>query len=106
MGKILLHLFSQLEGLLKYARNLAQKESGVNDNEISRLVFECYSNVRLIDISELVALDETGKRIKLDEFCNSLQNQIYNLSMKLNSKYFSHSTYQPQGNKGGFQFEV
>jgi uncharacterized circularly permuted ATP-grasp superfamily protein/uncharacterized alpha-E superfamily protein len=99
-------LFSQLEGLLKYARNLAQKEVGVNDNEISRLVFECYSTVRLIDIPELVATDENGSRIKLDEFCNSLQNQIYNLSMKLNSKYFSHSTYQPQGNKEGFQFEV
>jgi len=99
-------LFSQLEGLLKYARNLAQKEAGVNDNEISRLVFECYSNVRLADIQEMVMPDKNGKRIKLDEFCNNLQNQIFNLSMKLNSKYFSHSTYQPQGNKEWFQFEV
>lgn len=99
-------LFSQLEGLLKYARNLAQKESGLNDNEISRLVFESYSEVRLSDIQKLVEVDENGERKRLDDFCIKLQNQISNLSIKLNAKYFSHSTYQPQGSKEGFQFEV
>jgi len=99
-------LFSQLEGLLKYARNLAQKESGVNDNEISRLVFETYSEVRLADVQKLVECDETGRRVALDDFCVTLQNQISNLSLKLNAKYFSHSTYQPQGSKEWFQFEV
>jgi uncharacterized alpha-E superfamily protein len=100
-------LFSQLEGLLKYSRNLAQKETGTNDNEISRLVFECYSQVRLMNIEALIVADEeTGHRKAFDEFCTTLQKQILNLAAKLSATYFSHSTYQQQGNKDGFQFEV
>lgn len=100
-------LFSQLEGLLKYSRSLAQKETGTNDNEISRLVFECYSQVRLMNIETLIVTDEeTGHRKAFDEFCTTLQKQILNLAAKLSATYFSHSTYQQQGNKDGFQFEV
>ncbi len=100
-------LFSQLEGLLKHARNLAQKESGFNDNEISRLVFECYSDVRLADVQQLVQVNpDTRKRPAMELFCSSLQEKMWNISIKLNSKYFSHSTYQPQGSTERFPFEV
>lgn len=99
-------ILSQLEGLLKYARSLAQKEGGTNDNEISRLVFEAYSKVRLMNINLLAKADEGGDRKDLDDFCDTLQKQILVISTKLSSTYFSHTTYQPQGNKDGFQFEV
>ncbi len=100
-------ILSQLEGLLKYARSLAQKEGGTNDNEISRLVFECYSQVRLMNIESLIEADaETKYRKSFDDFCATLQKQMWNLSSKLSANYFSHSTYQQQGSKDGFQFEV
>jgi uncharacterized alpha-E superfamily protein len=100
-------ILSQLEGLLKYSRSLAQKEGGTNDNEISRLVFECYSQVRLMNIEALIEVDEETKhRNAFDEFCSSLQKQIWTLSARLSASYFSHSTYQQQGSKDGFQFEV
>ena len=100
-------ILSQLEGLLKYARTLAQKDGGTNDNEISRLVFECYSKVRLMNIVDLVKADEkTGYREELDDFCGFLQDQISVISTKLSSNFFSHTTYQPQSSKDGFQFEV
>jgi uncharacterized circularly permuted ATP-grasp superfamily protein/uncharacterized alpha-E superfamily protein len=100
-------IFSQLEGLLKYSRSLAQKEGGTNDNEISRLVFECYSQVRLMNIEALIEVDEeTGHRKAFHEFCTTMQKQVLNLSAKLSANYFSHSTYQQQGSKDGFQFEV
>jgi uncharacterized alpha-E superfamily protein len=100
-------ILSQLEGLLKYARLLAQKDDNTNDNEISRLVFECYSQVRLMNVDKLIAVDaESGYRKTLDEFCEQLQKQISTLAARLSATYFSHSTYQPQGSKEGFQFEV
>ncbi len=100
-------ILSQLEGLLKYSRSLAQKEGGSNDNEVSRLVFECYSQVRLMDMDVLIEVDEQTKhRKRLDDFCETLQKQIYVLSTRLSANYFSHSTYQQQGSKDGFQFEV
>jgi len=100
-------ILSQLEGLLKYARMLAQKDGGTNDNEISRLVFECYSAVRLMDINTLTTTEEdTNYRKTLDDFCDKLQQQIAVISTRLNAIYFSHSTYQQQGSKEGFQFEV
>jgi hypothetical protein len=86
---------------------LAQKDNGTNDNEISRLVFECYSQVRLMNIDALIEVEkETNHRKAFDEFCTTLQKQILNLSAKLSANYFSHSTYQQQGSKDGFQFEV
>ncbi len=100
-------IFSQLEGLLKYSRSLAQKDNGTNDNEISRLVFECYSQVRLMNIDTLIVVEgKTKHRKGFDEFCEQLQKQILFLSAKLSANYFSHSTYQQQGSKNGFQFEV
>jgi uncharacterized alpha-E superfamily protein len=100
-------ILSQLEGLLKYSRSLAQKEGGSNDSEVSRLVFECYSQVRLMNLDALIEVDEKTKyRKNLDDFCDTLQKQIYVLSTKLSAAYFSHSTYQQQGSKDGFQFEV
>lgn len=100
-------IFSQLEGLLKYSKNLAQKDGRLGDNEISLLVFECYSQVRLMNIPLLLEADpETGHRKSFDEFCTTLQKQIWSLSAKLSAHYFSHSSYQQQGGKEGFQFEV
>ena len=100
-------ILSQLEGLLKYSRSLAQNEDGSNDNEVSRLVFGCYSQVRLMDMEKLTKVDEgTKHRKELDDFCDTLQKQIYFLSTRLSANYFSHSSYQQQGSKDGFQFEV
>ena len=60
-----------------------------------------------MNITTLLKADpETGHRKAFDEFCGSLQKQILNLSSKLSAQYFSHSTYQQQGGKEGFQFEV
>jgi uncharacterized alpha-E superfamily protein len=100
-------VLSQLEGLLKYARSLAQKDKGTDDNEISRLVFECYSSVRLLNITDLIEIDkDTNYRKALDEFCDKLQKQMAQIYTKLSATYFSHSTYQQQESKEGFQFEV
>ncbi len=100
-------ILSQLEGLLKYSQILAQKEGGSNDNEISRIVFECYSQVRLMNVDKLIEVDpETKHRKTLDEFCENLQKQISFLYGRLSANYFSHTTYQQQGSKDGFQFEV
>jgi uncharacterized alpha-E superfamily protein len=100
-------ILSQLEGLLKYSRALAQKDNGLNDSQISRLVFESYSLVRLMNIDKMIELDKDTKHRKhLDDFCEVLQKQISVLSTKLGAHYFSHSMYQQQGSKDGFQFEV
>ncbi len=100
-------VYSQLERMVDYSRSLAQKDNGTNDNEISRLVFECYSQVRLMNIDALIETDkETNHRKAFDDFCGGLQKQILNVSAKLSANYFSHSTYQQQGSKDGFQFEV
>ena len=100
-------ILSQLEGLLKYSQNLAQKEGGANDNEISRLVFECYSQVRLMNIDKLIEVDpQTRHRKTLEEFCENLQQQISYFYTRLSANYFNHTTYQQQSSKDGFQFEV
>jgi uncharacterized circularly permuted ATP-grasp superfamily protein/uncharacterized alpha-E superfamily protein len=100
-------IISQLEGLLKYARTLAQKNGGTNDDDLSLLVFECYSAVRLMNISTLRETEgDSTYRKNLDEFCETLQKQMAVISTKLSAAYFSHSTYQTQGSNKGFQFEV
>jgi uncharacterized alpha-E superfamily protein len=100
-------IISQLEGLLKYSKALAQRGGTQADNEISLLVFECYSQVRLMNIDQLMEADpETHHRKAFGEFCGSLQSKILLLSSKLSANYFSHTTYQAQGDKDGFQFEV
>jgi len=50
--------------------------------------------------------EKTKHRKRLDDFCDLLQKQIYVISTRLTANYFSHSTYQQQGSKDGFQFEV
>ncbi|HPW63858.1 MAG TPA: nuclear transport factor 2 family protein [Cyclobacteriaceae bacterium] len=49
---------------------------------------------------------DTNHRKNLDEFCEMLQKNMAIISTKLSAAYFSHSTYQTQGSKDGFQFEV
>jgi len=100
-------IVSQLESLLSYTRTLAQKNGDSSENEISLLVFECYSQVRLMNIEKLKETEgDTNHRKNLDEFCEMLQKQTGVIAMKLSAAYFSHSTYQTQGSKEGFQFEV
>jgi uncharacterized circularly permuted ATP-grasp superfamily protein/uncharacterized alpha-E superfamily protein len=100
-------LASQFEGLLEYTRSLPQKELTENDSEISRIVFECYSMVKLISVEKLIEISKkTGHRATLDKFCEDLLEKMSLLSSKLSSHYFSHSMYQQQGSPEGFQFEV
>ncbi len=100
-------ILSQMEQLVKYLDELPQKDKGVHDSEVSRLAFECYSKVRLVSIESLMKLEkETGLRPDLDAFCDELSNKIFTLSSKLSAYYFSHSTYQYQGTKDIFQFQV
>ncbi len=100
-------IVSQLEGILTHTRTLAQRNGDSTENEISLVVFECYSQVRLMNIEKLKETNaDTNHRKNLDEFCETLQKQMGIISMKLSATYFSHSTYQTQGSKEGFQFEV
>jgi len=100
-------IVSQLEGILTHTRTLAQRNGDSSENEISLVVFECYSQVRLMNIEKLKETNaDTNHRKNLDEFCETLQKQMGVISMKLSATYFSHSTYQTQGSKEGFQFEV
>jgi len=99
-------ILSQLEGLLKYTRSLTLRD-GAAENELSLIVFECYSLVRLMNVDTLVKADEeTNHRKAFEEFCERLQTQLLLLSTKLSANYFSHSVYQQQGSKEGFKFEV
>jgi uncharacterized circularly permuted ATP-grasp superfamily protein/uncharacterized alpha-E superfamily protein len=100
-------ILSQLEQLLKFIDQLPQKEKNDHDSEISNLVFECYSIVRLIGIEDLIKVDpELDFRPKLDRLCEELNAKISKLSVALTANYFSHSTYQYQGTKEGFKIEV
>jgi len=100
-------ILSQLEQLLKFIDQLPQKQNGDHDSEISNLVFECYSMVRLISIDDLMKMDEELEfRPALDRLCEALSAKISKLSMALTANYFSHSTYQNQGTREGFKIEV
>jgi uncharacterized alpha-E superfamily protein len=100
-------ILSQLEQLLKFVEQLPQKEKGAHDSEISNIVFECYSLVRLINVEALMAVDkELEFRLELDRVCEVLSSKISLLSTKLTAWYFSHSTYQYQGTKDNFKLEV
>jgi uncharacterized circularly permuted ATP-grasp superfamily protein/uncharacterized alpha-E superfamily protein len=100
-------ILSQLEQLLKFIDQLPQRAKGAHDSDISNLAFECYSQARLIRIEELLKVDaELGVRANLDGICEQLSSKISKLSIALTATYFSHSTYQSQGNKDGFKFEV
>ncbi|HEY5916172.1 MAG TPA: circularly permuted type 2 ATP-grasp protein [Chryseolinea sp.] len=100
-------ILSQLEMLMKFIDQLPQRAKGPYDSDISNLVFECYSQARLITIDDLMKVDpELNVRANLDGVCEQLSSKISKLSVALTATYFSHSTYQTQGNKDGFKFEV
>lgn len=100
-------ILAQLEQLLKFIDQLPQKEKGAHDSEISNLVFECYSLVRLINIDDLMKVDpDLDFRSELDRTCEQLSTKISKLSVALTANYFSHSTYQYQGTKDNFKLEV
>lgn len=97
---------SQLEQLVKYLERLPQN-TGTTDSTLVNLAFECYSKVRLVSIETLMKVEqETGIRVALDTLSNELTAKIGALAVKLSATYFSHSTYQQQGSKDNFQFEV
>lgn len=99
---------AQLEQLVDYMQRLPRtEEEKTYESEIANLAFQSYSRVRLADINELMKVDkDSGIRTRLDELCETLTDQISKLSMKLSAHYFSHSSYQHQGTKDNFQFEV
>ncbi len=100
-------ILAQLEQLQKYVEQLPQNDNKVRNNEIANLTFECYSMARLITIDKLMTIDpESNFRKDLDLFCEELSGKISTLSAKLSANYFSHSTYQYQGEKNGFDLEV
>jgi uncharacterized circularly permuted ATP-grasp superfamily protein/uncharacterized alpha-E superfamily protein len=100
-------ILSQLEQLMKFIDQLPQRTKGAYDSDISNLIFECYSQARLITIEDLLKVDsELDVRANLDSVCEQLSSKISKLSVALTATYFSHSTYQSQGNKDGFKFEV
>jgi uncharacterized alpha-E superfamily protein len=100
-------VLSQLEQLVDYMQRLPHNSEAAYESEISNLAFESYSKVRLASLTHLTQMDEkTGFRKNLDEFCSDLSEQVGNLSIKLSAHYFSHSTYQAQGSRDDFQFEV
>ncbi len=100
-------LLHQLEELVELSKKLPRKEDHQVDSEIADLIFESYSLVRLTPIDRLLETEEnTMYRINLDHFCEKLNGLIFSVSSKLNAAYFSHTIYQYQGSKGGFQFEV
>jgi uncharacterized circularly permuted ATP-grasp superfamily protein/uncharacterized alpha-E superfamily protein len=100
-------ILSQLEMLLKFIEQLPQNENAVHDGEIANIAFECYSQVRLVNIEKLVEADpDLDFRIELDKLCEQLSSKIATLSMKLTANYFSHSMYQSQGTKDNFKLEI
>ncbi|MBK5278569.1 MAG: circularly permuted type 2 ATP-grasp protein [Bacteroidia bacterium] len=100
-------IMAQLEQLQNYIEQLPKNDNPVITNEISNISFECYSMARLITVKKLMTLEpESNFRKELDLFCEELSTKIAALSGKLTANYFSHSTYQYQGEKIGFDLEV
>ncbi|HVD99879.1 MAG TPA: circularly permuted type 2 ATP-grasp protein [Cytophagaceae bacterium] len=97
-------LLYQLEELSELAEKLPNTET--QNTELNRQLFEAYSLVRLASIDQLLEVEKDNYRKHLDEFCEKLSTLMYSIASKLNDVYFSHTTYQYQGSKGGFQFEV
>ena len=100
-------ILAQLEQLQKYIEQLPKNDNITSYTEITNLSFECYSLARLITIDKLMTLEtESNFRKELDLFCEELSSKLSTLSSKLTANYFSHSTYQYQGEKSGFDLEV
>lgn len=98
-------LLSQFEQLVKYLEQLP-KRKGEAHSELANIAFDCYGRVRLIKVDSLLKVDkETGIRKELDTLCETLSDQVAEISVKLSAIYFSHSVYQSQG-RDSFQLEV
>ncbi len=99
-------LLHQLEELVTLSEQLPKKETKT-DSELAKQIFEAYSLVRLASLDTLLETEEgTDYRENLDVFCEKLSSLMFAIAFKLNAVYFSHTMYQTQGSKGGFQFEV
>ncbi len=100
-------LLSQLSQLRKYTDRLPQKEKASGGDEITGIVFECYSLTRLMNVIELMKTDdESGFRKTLDGFCEQVITKMTLLSSRLTSQYFSHSQYRVQGAASSISLEV
>ena len=89
------------------AEQLPKKESSSPDTDLNDRIFEAYSLVRLASLQKLEETEPgTHYREHLDLLCERLIGLMFSISAKLNAAYFSHTTYQYHGSKGGFQFEV
>jgi uncharacterized circularly permuted ATP-grasp superfamily protein/uncharacterized alpha-E superfamily protein len=100
-------LIYQLEELMKLSKQLTARNEDKQDSELVKLIFEAYSLARLASIDKMMETDEENSyREELDTFCEKLNTLILAIAAKLTATYFSHSIYQYQGSKSGFQFEV
>ena len=100
-------LMYQLEDLVKLSKRLPLKDENSTNRELVKQIFEAYSLIRLTSIETMMEEEiDTAYREKLDLFCEKLSSLMLTIATKLNATYFRHSTYQYQGAKGGFQFEV
>ena len=100
-------LLHQFEQLIALSKQLPQKKNEKTGPDLEKQIFEAYSLVKLASIEELQKQeDETNYREHLDQFCEKLSGLIFSIASKLNAAYFSHTTYQYQGSRSGFQFEV
>jgi uncharacterized circularly permuted ATP-grasp superfamily protein/uncharacterized alpha-E superfamily protein len=100
-------VLSQLEQLLKYVEQLPSEKNGINNDAAVSIAFECYSKLRLLTVDSLEKIDkDTGVRLEMDKVCAQITEKIGELSVRLSATYFSHSTYQQQGSRDNFQFEV
>ena len=97
----------QLEQLQKFIEQLPTSEANGANNEITELVFSCYSLARLATVEKFLVVDpEANFRGELDKFCAEMNEKISTLSIKLTASYFSHTIYQYQGLQEGFTLEV
>jgi uncharacterized circularly permuted ATP-grasp superfamily protein/uncharacterized alpha-E superfamily protein len=101
-------LLYQLEELIELSKQLPLKKEGDNNNaELVKQIFEVYSIIRLSSVEKILEQEKgTGYREELNLLCEKLGTLMFSIAAKLNATYFRHSTYQYQGSKGGFQFEV
>ena len=100
-------LLYQLEELLELSKQLPLKDGNNNNAELVKQIFEAYSLIMLSSVEKMMEEEkETRYREELDLFCEKLSTLMFSIASKLNASYFSHSTYQYQGAKGNFQFEV
>ncbi len=100
-------LLYQLEELVKLSKRLPLKDENSSSKELVKQIFEAYSLIRLTSLEKMAEEEEgTTYRENLDLFCEKLSSLMLSIATKLNATYFRHSTYQYQGAKGGFQFEV